>query len=50
MKVVQALRNPHYDRQLVTLRAPFKRENGPPGTERDPRPIASQPRKRTSGV
>src|SRR5262249_15104411 len=43
MKVVQALRNPNHERQLVTLLAPFQRENGPPGTERDPRPNAHVP-------
>src|SRR6266699_6951146 len=43
MKIVQALCNPHHDRQLVAPRAPFKRENGPPSTERDPRPNTRVP-------
>src|SRR6266480_5011673 len=43
MKIVQALCNPHHDRQLVTPRATFKRENGPPSTERDPRPNTRVP-------
>src|SRR6266496_549605 len=43
MKVVQALRNPHHDRQLVMPHAPFEREDRPPDTERDPRPNARVP-------
>src|SRR5260370_25157452 len=43
MKVVQALRNAHHDRQFVAPSAPLEREQGPPATERDPRPSALVP-------
>src|SRR5262249_1001337 len=43
LKVVQALRNPHHDRPVEAPRAPLEREDGPPGTERDPRPNARVP-------
>jgi hypothetical protein len=43
MKVVHALRDPHYDRRLVALREPLEREKRPPTTKRNPRPTARVP-------